>query len=146
MSVRRKDVEGQPDNGGQFAGRTPSDDPAVSLTSGAALAGGRDDRYEWNVVELSDTTPATIDYGSWTQCPCGNSSSGDGFITTDQRGQTHDDQMTCTGLICRNCGNFYPVDGRNEGSHRIRPVARFDVTDQRLKTADDEQWERLYGE
>jgi hypothetical protein len=140
MPVRRKDVEGQPDNGGQFAGHAPADDPAVRLTSD-----GHNERYEWNTLELVNTDPATIDYGSWTQCPCGNSSNGDGFITTDDRGKLHDDQLTAAGLICRTCGNLYPVVERHEGAQRIAPVARFDPNDERLRNADDAQWERLYG-
>lgn len=143
MPVRRKDVEGQPDNGGQFASRTPEHDHNVTLTP---TSGSTNESFEWNVLELIDTTPAVIEYASWTQCNCGNSSNSDGFITTDERGRTYDDNLTCTGLICRRCGNFYPVDERYEGPHRIAPIARFDVSDENLKAADNAQWERLYGE
>ena len=103
-------------------------------------------RFEWNAGPIADTGPATIDYGNWTLCSCGNPSTSDGFAITDRRGALRDDQATATGLICRACGNFYPVDPMAEGSQQVPPTVRFALEDPRFKAADDEQWERLYGE
>ena len=105
--------------------------------------GTPDPNYAWSVSPVENTKRATVDYDGYTECNCGNSSTSDGFVSTDDRGALQDDYSAATGLICRVCGNFYRIDPAGEGTHQVPPTARFALADPKFKAAEDEQWNRL---
>ncbi|WIB65605.1 hypothetical protein [Curtobacterium sp. MCBD17_040] len=134
--LRRKDTEGTPANGGQFAGQAHTAADDVALNS---------ENFAWPNVDGAGTEPAFIDYGNDQRCVCSNTNHGDGFVTTDEHGQLHDDETTAHGVICLVCGRFYRIEPGATTPPDIVPAARFDVSAPAFLDAYDEQWERLHG-
>ncbi len=105
--------------------------------------GTADPNWAYNVLPLDNAAPATIDYDGWVECNCGNSTNGDGFLTTDDRGALHDDYNSGTGLICHACGNFYPYDPNGRGTHQVAPTGRIAIRSKQFIADAEAQWERL---